>query len=103
MRYLPPSGTAGFARSLVNGNKRVPAPPPMMIASVRCVVPGGSAGVGMAGKGSFENDSRRERSCVVTTIITQRPPFPATFLLWKFFEGSHGAIFNLTTAVATIS
>src|SRR5581483_154704 len=32
MRYLPPSGTAGFERSLVSGNRRVPAPPPMMIA-----------------------------------------------------------------------
>src|SRR5262245_20244893 len=28
-RYLPPSGTAGLARSLVRGNSRVPAPPPM--------------------------------------------------------------------------
>src|SRR6266567_6832453 len=44
-RYFPPSGTAGLARSLVSGNSRVPAPPPMMIARVRWVVPGGSAGV----------------------------------------------------------
>src|ERR1700690_491703 len=29
-RYLPASGTAGFARSLVSGNRRVPWPPPMM-------------------------------------------------------------------------
>ena len=29
-RYLPASGTAGFARSLVSGNSRVPCPPPMM-------------------------------------------------------------------------
>src|SRR6266567_7310782 len=43
MRYLPPSGTAGFARSFVNGNKRVPAPPPMTMASVRWVVSGGNA------------------------------------------------------------
>src|SRR6266566_511020 len=43
IRYLPPSGTAGLARSFVNGNKRVPAPPPIMIASVRCSAPGGSA------------------------------------------------------------
>src|ERR1700722_5124740 len=33
-RYFPARGTAGFARSLVNGNRRVPAPPPMMMASV---------------------------------------------------------------------
>src|ERR1044071_1163709 len=29
-RYLPARGTAGFARSLVSGNRRVPWPPPMM-------------------------------------------------------------------------
>ena len=29
-RYLPASGTAGLARSLVSGNRRVPCPPPMM-------------------------------------------------------------------------
>src|ERR1700749_2669494 len=33
-RYLPPGGTAGSARSLVNGKRRVPAPPPMTIANV---------------------------------------------------------------------
>jgi hypothetical protein len=27
-------GTAGFERSLVRGKRRVPAPPPMMIAKV---------------------------------------------------------------------
>ena len=32
-RYFPPIGTAGFARSFVSGNNRVPAPPPMMTAS----------------------------------------------------------------------
>src|SRR5476651_506674 len=29
-RYFPASGTAGFARSFVSGNRRVPCPPPMM-------------------------------------------------------------------------
>ena|SRR5471030_515726 len=29
-RYFPASGTAGFARSFVSGNSRVPWPPPMM-------------------------------------------------------------------------
>jgi hypothetical protein len=33
-RYLPVSGTAGFARFLVNGNRRVPAPPPITMARV---------------------------------------------------------------------
>src|SRR5438094_8425465 len=47
-RYFPPRGTAGFARSLVNGKSRVPAPPPMMMARVRWVVPGGSAGACIA-------------------------------------------------------
>src|SRR5256714_7914627 len=34
-RYLPPSGTGGLARSLVSGNKRVPAPPPMTSDNVQ--------------------------------------------------------------------
>jgi hypothetical protein len=33
-RYFPASGTAGFERSFVSGKSRVPAPPPMMTASV---------------------------------------------------------------------
>src|SRR5271154_5339142 len=36
MRYLPARGTAGLDRSLVRGKSRLPAPPPMMIARVRC-------------------------------------------------------------------
>src|SRR5215208_8517659 len=31
-RYLPPSGTAGFERSIVSGDRRVPAPPPRITA-----------------------------------------------------------------------
>src|SRR5215813_7328036 len=31
-RYLPPSGTAGFERNWVRGNRRLPAPPPRMTA-----------------------------------------------------------------------
>src|ERR1700726_2006578 len=33
-RYFPAKGTAGFDRSFVKGNRRVPAPPPMTIARV---------------------------------------------------------------------
>src|SRR5256885_1741223 len=66
MRYFPPSGTAGFERSFVSGNKRVPAPPPMTMASVRCVVPGGSAGVVIT-----EAESREAGFCVCTPSITQ--------------------------------
>src|SRR4029453_17169108 len=40
MRYLPASGTAGLERSLVSGKRRVPAPPPMMIASVLSAIDG---------------------------------------------------------------
>src|SRR5215813_7764891 len=36
-RYLPPSGTAGFDRSRVSGNKRLPAPPPRITASMLCL------------------------------------------------------------------
>jgi hypothetical protein len=31
-RYLPPIGTAGFERVSVNGKRRLPWPPPRMIA-----------------------------------------------------------------------
>ena len=34
-RYLPASGTAGLARSLVSGKSRVPCPPPMMTERTR--------------------------------------------------------------------
>src|ERR1039457_4663222 len=37
-RYLPASGTAGLARSLVSGNNRVPWPPPMMTESTLLVL-----------------------------------------------------------------
>src|SRR5215218_4733513 len=36
-RYLPASGTAGLARSLVSGKSRVPAPPPRMTARTRFI------------------------------------------------------------------
>src|SRR5580704_2670784 len=35
MRYLPPKGTAGLARSLVSGYSRVPFPPASTKASTR--------------------------------------------------------------------
>src|SRR6266853_3039428 len=41
MRYFPASGTAGFERSLVSGNRRVPAPPPMMMARLFSVIEAG--------------------------------------------------------------
>src|SRR5216117_1321477 len=78
-RYFPPRGTAGLARSFVKGNNRVPAPPPMMMESVRCVVPGGRAGVAIAGKGSAK-DSCRCRSCLYTIVLTQHPRFRAIYL-----------------------
>src|SRR5437879_11241668 len=81
MRYFPPSGTAGFARSFVNGNKRVPAPPPMMTARVRCVVPGGSAGV-VIGKAESRG------FCICTCSITQGLRLGATFLLISLFARS---------------
>ena len=38
IRYFPASGTAGFARSFVSGNNRVPCPPPMMTVSTLLVL-----------------------------------------------------------------
>src|SRR5215831_20127831 len=37
-RYLPASGTAGLALSLVSGNNRVPCPPPMITESTLLVL-----------------------------------------------------------------
>src|SRR6185503_4112018 len=37
-RYLPANGTAGLDRSLVSGNSRVPAPPPIITASTLLVL-----------------------------------------------------------------
>src|SRR5712664_115795 len=78
MRYLPPSGTAGLARSFVNGNKRVPAPPPIMMASVLWVVPGGNAPNASA-LGFFGGDSRCGWCCIVYQSITQRLLFCGNF------------------------
>src|ERR1043166_1625924 len=36
-RYFPPSGTAGFERCAVSGNKRLPAPPPRITAKRLCL------------------------------------------------------------------
>src|SRR5215218_2645649 len=41
-RYLPASGTAGLARSVVSGKSRVPAPPPRMTASILSIDDAGS-------------------------------------------------------------
>src|ERR1022692_1574761 len=35
IRYFPPNGTAGLARSLVSGKRRVPLPPASTIPSTR--------------------------------------------------------------------
>ena len=38
IRYLPPKGTAGLARSLVSGKRRVPLPPARMIPRTRSLM-----------------------------------------------------------------
>src|SRR5205823_6808538 len=90
MRYFPPSGTAGFARSFVKGNKRVPAPPPMTMASVRCVVPGGSAGGD--DDACAADESSRGEFCIATHLITQGLHVPATFLLCRSLSSPSGGL-----------
>src|SRR6185295_328918 len=76
-RYLPPRGTAGLARSLVRGNSRVPAPPPITIDKTRCVVPGGSEGV----KGAWaELLVCRLSNCVCTVSINSGHVGTTTYL-----------------------
>src|SRR5438045_2917015 len=38
MRYLPPNGTAGLARSVVSGERRVPLPPASTRTSTRMCI-----------------------------------------------------------------
>jgi hypothetical protein len=64
-RYLPANGTAGLARSLVSGKRRVPAPPPMMTAIV-CFI---STGWGREGS--------VKRSAIPTPLC---PPRTSTIL-----------------------
>ena len=69
-RYLPASGTAGLARSLVSGNRRVPCPPPMMTERTLLVLmvwrPVCDIGVGACCPGwqliSMSVDTLQERS-----------------------------------------
>src|SRR5690606_5926133 len=58
-RYLPARGTAGLARSLVSGKSRVPAPPPMMTASISFI--GARSEVWKAGTGACLRAGRVQR------------------------------------------
>jgi putative transposase len=75
-RYLPPSGTAGFERCCVSGNRRVPAPPPRITASTLCF-----AGIWFEPTFGFGNQREHRRKVatvsrldysglVLTTLIT---------------------------------
>jgi len=89
-RYLPPSGTAGLARSFVSGNKRVPAPPPMMMARVRWVVPGGSAGTVLSDIIRLSLIRVSLAIFVATTSITHARRFRLTIFLsaLRLFPGA---------------
>src|SRR4029453_11407153 len=89
--YLPPSGTAGLARSLVNGNKRVPAPPPITMASVRWVVSGGNA---PNARGFFRGESLCDFCCIGDQSITQRPTFCGNFFAVVSHRGKDLAPFS---------
>src|SRR5690606_14179477 len=73
-RYFPPSGTAGFARSLVSGKRREPAPPPMMIDNVRLAT--GIRGVGVIGDrslGRWTTVPILPKPARVVTAVPQNP------------------------------
>src|SRR2546421_10943255 len=61
-RYFPPSGTAGFDRCCVSGNKRVPAPPPRITASRLCL-----AGIPMYANLNSENCREDRRKAVAVS------------------------------------
>src|SRR5258708_16623167 len=56
-RYLPPSGTAGFDRCRVSGNKRLPAPPPRITASKLCLSGMRNWGEDIGKEGEFQEKS----------------------------------------------
>src|SRR5882757_1481145 len=63
-RYLPPIGTAGFERLRVSGNRRVPRPPPRMIArtsSMALPLSHGTPGPAKAGTKLQENPDKNPR------------------------------------------
>jgi hypothetical protein len=68
-RYLPPSGTAGLALSLVRGKSLVPAPPPMIIANIRSVA--GVTGTSLIPIGSCCHDFKRR--CAEGTQQASKP------------------------------
>src|SRR5688572_18388225 len=65
--YLPPIGTAGFERVAVNGNNRLPWPPPRMMASVSLVIGAIKASCKWAAVGNH-NRSRAGAAAVVSGI-----------------------------------
>src|SRR5688572_1114882 len=69
-RYFPASGTAGFERSLVSGNRRDPAPPPMMTARVFSLSDAGAIG-------SAPHHALRQGA--VSAVFTREIPFAPQF------------------------
>src|SRR5581483_2090256 len=65
MRYLPPKGTAGFARSLVSGESRVPLPPARTIPKTRMRMCGQT-------HSSREAEAVQARAARTVTVLTQR-------------------------------
>src|SRR5919109_3838724 len=77
-RYLAARGTAGFARSLVSGYSRVPAPPPRIIANTlfkgTSVLPGSGSRALPAGYGPFEifmKDGLSESELAISKLLVR--------------------------------
>src|SRR5450432_4205200 len=73
-RYLPPIGTAGLERLSVRGNRRVPRPPPRMIANTSSIEvsvspPATGRYFGAAVSGSLPTDHDRDFVLVVAELL----------------------------------
>src|ERR1039458_306544 len=74
IRYLPPKGTAGLARSLVSGASRVPLPPARTMPNTRIRIIGFMSycsrvrGVLASTKSTFGSVSRQDDSAVTDPI-----------------------------------
>src|SRR5712692_10027493 len=102
-RYLAPSGTAGFARSLVKGYSRVPAPPPKIMANTRftsnlCGTRLSSLAISV-GYPSLAAESM-QRSAVKSTRLGRDRDSPCGFRTITFHEHEHG--FHLEVSLLPI-
>ena len=97
-RYFPARGTAGLARIFVSGYRRVPAPPPRMMAKTR-FMPLSQIGVAARTYRSFWLRNRLWEESVEITgiqIATESLKSSRSFQIEQSFDNSEGLLAILT-------